>query len=91
MKHTKPFFQTLLVSLLFLSIAFSQTTLSLTVSGLAPVNDIQMYYALYSEGEPLLLIHGGLGNADYWENQLEALSENYKLIVIDSRGHGQSK
>jgi hypothetical protein len=30
-------------------------------SGMAPVNDIQMYYAVYGEGEPVLLIHGGLG------------------------------
>jgi hypothetical protein len=33
-------------------------------SGMAPVNDIQMYYAVYGEGDPVLLIHGGLGSAD---------------------------
>ena len=31
---------------------------------MAPVNDIQMYYAIYGEGEPVLLVHGGLGTAD---------------------------
>jgi hypothetical protein len=39
-------------------------------SGLAPVNDIEMYYAVYGEGEPVLLLHGGLGNADYFTNQI---------------------
>ena len=30
-------------------------------SGMAPVNDIEMYYAVYGEGDPVLMIHGGLG------------------------------
>jgi pimeloyl-ACP methyl ester carboxylesterase len=59
-------------------------------SGYAPVNDIQMYYAIYGQGEPLILLHGGLGNADYWANQVPAFSERYKVIVADSRGHGRS-
>jgi hypothetical protein len=28
-------------------------------TGMAPVNDIEMYYAIYGEGDPVLLIHGG--------------------------------
>ena len=59
-------------------------------SGMAPVNDIQMYYAVYGEGEPVLLIHGGLGNADVWGFQVPALAESHKVIVADSRGHGRS-
>ena len=59
-------------------------------SGMAPVNDIQMYYAVYGEGEPVLLIHGGLGNADAWGFQVPALAESHKVIVADSRGHGRS-
>jgi pimeloyl-ACP methyl ester carboxylesterase len=59
-------------------------------SGMAPVNDIKMYYAVYGEGEPVLLIHGGLGHADVWGFQVPALAEEYKVIVADSRGHGRS-
>ena len=33
-------------------------------TGMAPVNGIQMYYATYGAGNPVLLIHGGLGYAD---------------------------
>lgn len=58
-------------------------------SGMAAVNDIEMYYAVYGEGEPLLL-HGGLGNADYFANQIEAFSAEYQVIAVDSRGHGRS-
>ena len=59
-------------------------------SGMAPVNDIQMYYAVYGQGEPVLLIHGGLGSADAWGFQVPELAESHKVIVADSRGHGRS-
>ncbi len=59
-------------------------------SGMAPVNDIEMYYAVYGEGEPVLLIHGGLGHADVWGFQVPALAADHKVIVADSRGHGRS-
>lgn len=61
-------------------------------SGMAPVNDIEMYYATYGDpaNPPLLLLHGGLGNADYFVNQIPAFSEQYYVITADSRGHGRS-
>ncbi len=59
-------------------------------SGMAPVNDIKMYYAVYGEGDPVLLIHGGLGHADVWGFQVPALAAGHKVIVADSRGHGRS-
>jgi pimeloyl-ACP methyl ester carboxylesterase len=62
-------------------------------TGYAPVNDIRMYYAIYGadDGEPLLLLHGGLGNADYFANQIPAfVAAGYRVIAADSRGHGRS-
>jgi pimeloyl-ACP methyl ester carboxylesterase len=59
-------------------------------SGMAPVNDIEMYYAVYGEGEAVLLIHGGLGHADAWGFQVPVLAEDHKVVVADSRGHGRS-
>ena len=59
-------------------------------SGMAPVNGIQMYYATYGAGDPVLLIHGGLGNADIWANQVADLMTDHLVIVADSRGHGRS-
>jgi pimeloyl-ACP methyl ester carboxylesterase len=61
-----------------------------TESGITAVNDIEMYYAIYGEGEPLILLHGGLGNADYFANQIPAFAESYQVIAVDSRGHGRS-
>ena len=59
-------------------------------AGYAPVNGIKMYYAIYGQGDPILLVHGGLANSDYWANQVIALSKDHKVIVADSRGHGRS-
>lgn len=59
-------------------------------SGYAPVNGIQMYYAVFGSGDPVLLIHGGLGHADIWASQVATLSKTHKVIVADSRGHGRS-
>lgn len=59
-------------------------------SGTAAVNGIEMYYATYGAGNPVLLIHGGLGNADIWSNQVIDLMKDHLVIVADSRGHGRS-
>lgn len=59
-------------------------------TGMAPVNGIEMYYATFGAGEPVLLIHGGLGHADLWANQVADLMQDHLVIVADSRGHGRS-
>lgn len=59
-------------------------------SGYASVNGIQLYYATAGEGEPVVLLHGGLANSDYWGQQVAALAQHHKVIVVDSRGHGRS-
>jgi pimeloyl-ACP methyl ester carboxylesterase len=59
-------------------------------SGFAPVNGIKIWYASFGRGEPVILLHGGLANSDYWGNQVRALQTHYQVIVMDSRGHGRS-
>ncbi|CAN5895518.1 hypothetical protein BH20GEM1_BH20GEM1_06830 [soil metagenome] len=59
-------------------------------TGMAPVNDIEMYYEIHGNGPPLILLHGGLGSIVNWRNQIPVLSMNYKVIAVDSRGHGRS-
>lgn len=59
-------------------------------TGMAPVNGIEMYYATFGAGDPVLLIHGGLGHADVWANQVADLMQDHLVIVADSRGHGRS-
>jgi pimeloyl-ACP methyl ester carboxylesterase len=59
-------------------------------SGFAPVNGIKVWYAMFGRGEPVVLLHGGLANANYWGHQVRALQRHYQVIVMDSRGHGRS-
>jgi pimeloyl-ACP methyl ester carboxylesterase len=57
---------------------------------MAPVNDVELFYQIRGEGMPLILLHGGLGHSGHWKNQLSVLSKHYKVITVDSRGHGRS-
>lgn len=54
------------------------------------VNGIRLWYATFGHGDPVLLVHGGLANANYWGNQVRALEAHHQVIVMDSRGHGRS-
>ena len=58
--------------------------------GYAEVNGIRLYYATIGSGPPVVLLHGGLANSDYWGKQVEALAPRHRVIVVDSRGHGRS-
>ncbi len=59
-------------------------------SGYAPVDGIRIWYAEFGKGEPVLFVHGGLASSDYWGLQVRALRARYRVIVMDSRGHGRS-
>ena len=59
-------------------------------TGMADVNGIKMHYATFGAGDPVLLIHGGLGHADLWSAQVADLMKDHLVIVADSRGHGRS-
>jgi hypothetical protein len=58
--------------------------------GFAPVNGIKIWYAMFGQGEPVILLHGGLVNSNYWGNQVPVLAKYYQVIVMVSRGHGRS-
>lgn len=58
--------------------------------GYASVNGIQLYYATVGKGSPVVLLHGGLANSDYWGKQIPELAKHHQVIVVDSRGHGRS-
>ena len=60
------------------------------VEGKAPVNGVEIHYAEYGSGPPVILLHGGLGNSDYWGDLIPALAPHYRVITMDSRGHGRS-
>jgi pimeloyl-ACP methyl ester carboxylesterase len=54
------------------------------------LNDIVLAYEDQGSGEPLVLLHGLCGSSAYWDKVLPLLSEHYRVIAVDLRGHGQS-
>ena len=50
----------------------------------------KIYYATYGKGDPVVLLHGGLGNSDHWSFQVPELAKQYQVIVVDSRNQGRS-
>ena len=54
------------------------------------VNGVKLYYETYGQGEPMLLLHGNNESMATFYNQLDILSQRYKVIALDSRGQGRS-
>jgi pimeloyl-ACP methyl ester carboxylesterase len=55
------------------------------------VNGIRMHYDEIGKGTPLILIHGGVGNAKFnWASFYPIFSQHFRVIATDSRGHGKS-
>jgi pimeloyl-ACP methyl ester carboxylesterase len=59
-------------------------------SGYATLNGIKIWYAEFGRGTSVILLHGGLANSNYWGKLVPALAPHYRVIVMDSRGHGRS-
>jgi pimeloyl-ACP methyl ester carboxylesterase len=59
-------------------------------TGFAPVNGLELYYEVRGEGEPLVLLHGGVVGIIMFGPNLEALSRDRKLIAVELQGHGRT-
>jgi pimeloyl-ACP methyl ester carboxylesterase len=54
------------------------------------LGDITMYFEACGSGQPLILLHGGFGSADIWNNQIPVFSEQYYVVAPDSRSQGRT-
>lgn len=59
-------------------------------SGHVEANGVRYYYEIHGEGEPLLLLHGGLGSIDMFGPVLPALAACRQVIGVDLHGHGRT-
>jgi len=59
-------------------------------SGYAAVNGINMYHEIYGEGEPLVLIHGGLTTIDQMQGWVQPLAKTRCVIAVELQGHGRT-
>jgi len=54
------------------------------------INDINVYYEVHGDGEPLLLIHGLAARGAGFARQIPALSQCFRVISFDNRGVGET-
>lgn len=59
-------------------------------SGYADVNGIKLYHEVYGQGEPLVLLHGGLMTIGEMSTLLEPLAKTRKVIAVELQGHGRT-
>lgn len=52
--------------------------------------DIQLHYIERGSGQPIILLHGNGEDSSYFVHQIEYFAQKYRVIAIDTRGHGQS-
>lgn len=56
----------------------------------APVNGIQLYYEIHGTGDPLVVLHGGLGSIEMHASTIAALAKHRQVIGVDLYGHAHT-
>jgi pimeloyl-ACP methyl ester carboxylesterase len=69
--------------------AQTRTTAGLK-TGYAPVNGLNLYYEIHGTGKPLILLHGGLGANEMFDEVMPALSKGRQVIAVDLQAHGRT-
>lgn len=57
---------------------------------IAKTENVNIYYEIIGQGEPLVMIRGISSNVDHWYEQVPVLSKKYQLLVFDNRGIARS-
>ncbi len=52
--------------------------------------NINLYYQEKGDKEPFILLHGNGEDGSYFKNQMDYFSDRYRVIALDTRGHGRS-
>lgn len=52
--------------------------------------DLRHHYIERGKGFPLILLHGNGEDGSYFEHQIEPFAQHFRVIAIDTRGHGQT-
>jgi pimeloyl-ACP methyl ester carboxylesterase len=92
-KNTVNFFKPVLMTAMLFLTAFKSNGQQIkpAKSGYAPVNGIEVYYEVYGEGKPLILLHGAFYTIEMnWGQLIPELSKTRKIIAIEFQGHGHS-
>src|SRR6187397_591943 len=81
----------LLIAIMFIVSSSSGQQSKPSNSGYAPVNGIKVYYEVYGEGRPIVLLHGAFYTIEMnWAQLIPELAKNRKVIAIEMQGHGHT-
>lgn len=81
----------LLIAIVFIASSSSGQQVKPSTSGYAPVNGIKVYYEVYGEGRPFVLLHGAFYTIQMnWAELIPELSKTRKVIAIEMQGHGHT-
>jgi len=71
--------------------AFGQTAATPPAkTGYAPVNGLKLYYEIHGNGDPLVLLHGGLGSMEIFGELLPVLAKTRRVLAADLQAHGRA-
>ena len=85
---TTAFFLSMLMTMLLSGVVLGQQK---PTTGYAPVNGIKVYYEVYGEGKPIVLLHGAFFTIEMnWGQLIPELSKTRKVIAIEFQGHGHT-
>jgi pimeloyl-ACP methyl ester carboxylesterase len=56
----------------------------------AHVNGLSLYYEIYGAGNPLVLLHGGVGSIEMFNDILPLLAQGRQVIAVDLQAHGRT-
>lgn len=81
----------LLIAIIMLETSLSNAQIKPSDSGYAPVNGTKVYYEVYGEGKPIVLLHGAFMTiSTNWGQMIPELSKNRKVIAVELQGHGHT-
>ena len=90
-KTHSPLRAILLIAIVFIASSSGGQQIKPSTSGYAPVNGIKVYYEVYGEGRPLVLLHGAFYTIQMnWAELIPELSKTRKVIAIEMQGHGHT-
>jgi len=85
-----------LVTVLLLSLAGTEVSASgvprnaESKTGYAPIHGMQLYYEIYGQGKPMVLLHGGITAFEGFDTNIDALAKSRQVIAVHLQGHGNT-
>ena len=85
-----------LITVLLLSLAGTEVSASgvprnaESKTGYAPIHDMQLYYEIYGQGKPMVLLHGGITAFEGFGTNIDALAKSRQVIAVHLQGHGNT-